>query len=187
MNVNHRFSTADRGGRSEQALDSALAAALHLDFDAEWGLWLGYEHVGLGKERFDIDSTGDSLDARYAVDTLWLGARFYFDQRRPSWYVGAAIGPALQRVRGVGTRTSRPFNASNAPFECEETGGFGAGLRAGAGAEIDLAERFSFVSDLSAVGHVLPGASDAFDGCAPGAGPALQGVFRIGLAYRLPL
>lgn len=179
----------DSGLRSvEEAVDAAYGLGVWLIPRSTWALGLAVERVGLGKDHYGTDTSGQTLNASYDVDTLWLGARLYFSAERPAFYVGLAAGPALPRVRATGTRvTTDQFAVPPQPFECSTTASIGGALAAAAGVEFDIANAWSVVGEGRAVGHLLDSSPNAFEGCAPGSGPAIGGSLRFGLEYRFGL
>jgi hypothetical protein len=185
--VNGRFPNSDRTGDSEDRVDGVVGLGAWLDFGRSLQLGLYGQYAGLGKEQFAITPSGESLDANYAAMTLWLAGRFFFDARRPAFYLTAALGPTLQRVRATGTRSGAPFVAPGTSFQCSDIGGLGAGALLAAGLEAELAGGLSLLGELQGAGHLLSGADDALDGCAPGTGPAIYGVARVAFAYRFEL
>lgn len=176
----------DNGLRTvEEAVDSALGVGLWLIPWSRWAVGLAVERVGLGKDHYATDASGQTLNASYDVDTLWLGGRFYFSADRPAFYLGLAAGPALPRVRATGTRaTTDQFAVPPQPFECSATATIGGALAAAAGVEFDIANAWSLGAEGRAVGHFLGSSPTAFDGCAPGTGPAVGGSLRFGFEYR---
>jgi hypothetical protein len=72
-------------------------------------------------------------------------------------------------------------------YECSATGTVGGTASLSVGAEFEIVKGFSVVTDARATGFVLSGSSSTFGGCAPGTGPALVGVLRLGASYRFDL
>jgi opacity protein-like surface antigen len=179
----------DAAGRSvEETIDSALGFGVWIFPRSTWALGLSLERVGLGKDHYATDALGQTLNASYDVDTLWLGGRFFFSENRPAFYLGIAAGPALPRVRATGTReVGSPFAQAPQPFECSASGSVGAGVTASGGVEFDIADQWSLVGEGRAVGHFIGKSAGPFDGCAPGSGPAVGGSLRVGFSYRFEL
>lgn len=169
----------------EEAIDSAIGLGAWLAPTSAWAVGLTLEHVGLGKDHYSTDPRGQTLNVSYAVDTLWLGARFYFWNERPAFYLGVAAGPALPRVRATGTRESgQLFTEPPQPFECSASGRIGGAVAAAAGVEFDIGDHWSLVGEGRATSHFVGRSAAPFDGCAPGSGVAVGGSLRVGFAYR---
>jgi hypothetical protein len=184
FDVSARFPKDDAGRQVDEAVDSAVGLGVWVGSRAAlYGLTV--ERLGLGKDHYAANTNGETLNASYLADTLWLAGRWYFTGDRPAFYLSLAAGPALPRVRATGTRAST--DALVVPpqsYECSRAGRVGAGVAFAAGTEFDLAESWSLLAEARFSGHFMSGATDAFSGCAPGTGPAVAGVLRLGLAYR---
>lgn len=186
------------GGRfpaSEVASQRSVEEAV----DATFGLafWLGsrrmvyglaVERTGLGKDHFATSSTGETLQASYGADSLSLLGRWYFADVRPAFYLGAAVGPAFGTVRATGTHAPEGgFVEPGQPYECSRIGTVGATASLSAGVEFEIVKGLSLVTDARATGFFLSNSANTFDGCAPGTGPALVGLLRLGASYRFDL
>ncbi len=186
MQFGAHFPDASALRNVEEAIDGAFGLGAWVIPRSSWALDVAVEHIGLGKDHYATDSRGQTLNASYSVDTLWIGGRLYFSEERPAFYLGLAAGPALPRVRASGTQvTPAPFTQSPQPFQCSATGDVGGGAAASAGVEFDLGDAWSFVSEARGVAHFL--GKSSIDGCAPGSGPAVSGSLRIGIAYRFQI
>jgi hypothetical protein len=184
MNLAARFPATERPSDSVEPANGVLSAALWFDLQPRVSLGLTIEHAGLGKERFAIEANGDSLDARYAVDTLWLAGRLYFSDTRPAAYLGAGAGPSVVRVRAQGTRSSATFSVPGEPYQCARFGNPGGGVYVAGGVEAELTEAFLFTAQARVAGHFMSASDDALGSCGPGVGPSVSGAARVGLRYR---
>jgi hypothetical protein len=183
MQIGARFPEDSQRRNVEEAIDGALGLGAWFIPRSTWALGVAVEHIGLGKDHYATDSRGQTMNASYSTDTLWIGGRLYFSEERPAFYLGLAAGPALPRVRASGTRTSAAeFTVPPEPFQCSAAGGVGGAAAASAGVEFDLGDSWSFVSEARGSAHFFDKSS--IDGCAPGSGPAVSGSLRIGIAYR---
>ncbi|HEX7670874.1 MAG TPA: hypothetical protein VF395_14865, partial [Polyangiaceae bacterium] len=184
FDVSARFPKSDTGRGVEEAVDGAVGLGAWIGSrSALYGLTV--ERLGLGRDHYGTNGSGETLNASYLVDTLWLAGRWYFTETRPAFYLSLAAGPALPRVRASGTRLST--DALVVPplaYECSRAGRVGAGVALAAGGEFDISESWSLLGEARFSGHFLSGGADAFSGCAPGTGPAVAGVLRLGLSYR---
>jgi hypothetical protein len=170
----------------EEAIDSAIGLGAWVIPKSSWALGLAVEHIGLGKDHYATDPRGQTMNVSYAVDTLWIGGRFYFSEERPAFYLGLAAGPALPRIRASGTRaTTNEFTEPPQPFQCSATGSVGGAAGVSAGVEFDIGNAWSFVSEARGTAHFL--GKSTVDGCAPGSGTAIGGSLRIGIAYRFQI
>jgi hypothetical protein len=184
LDASARFPKEEASRQVEEVVDSAVG----------FGAWVGsrgalygltIERVGFGKDHYATNANGETLNATYLADTLWLAGRWYFTEDRPAFYVSLAAGPALPRVRATGTRAStEALVVPPESYECSTGGRVGVGVAAAAGGEFDVAESWSFLAEARFSGHFLSGAGDAFSGCAPGTGPAIAGALRLAVAYR---
>ncbi len=146
---------------------------------------LAIERSGLGKDHYATNANGETLSASYFAGTLSLAARFYLSERRPAMYLALAAGPALPMVSAAGTRApGGTFVTPPQPYQCTDWGRVGAAAQAALGAELDMAEAWSFLAEARASGYFLSDAADAHGGCAPGSGPAVAGALRLGFGYR---
>jgi hypothetical protein len=184
LDVSARFPRDDSARNVEEVVDSAVGIGGWLGSrSAVYGL--AVERIGFGKDHYATNANGETLNATYLADTLWLAGRWYFTEDRPAFYLSLAAGPALPEVRATGTRA--PAAALVVPpesYECSRMGRVGLGVAGAAGAEFDIAKSWSFLSEARISGHFMSSASDAFSGCAPGSGPAVTGTFRLAFAYR---
>lgn len=186
MQMGAHFPEDSQARNVEEAIDGAIGLGVWVVPISRWALGVAVEHIGLGKDHYATDSRGQTMNASYAADTLWIGGRLYFSEERPAFYLGLAAGPALPRVRASGTRaTTSEFALPPEPFECSATGGVGGAAAASAGVEFDLGDAWSFVSEARGVAHFLE--KSTIDGCAPGSGSAFSGSLRIGIAYRFQI
>ena len=182
-----RFPANESARSVEEAIDSTLGIAAWVG-SRRLAFGLAFERIGLGKDHYATDGAGQVLDAEYLVDTLWLGGRYYFSQSRPAVYVTGQVGPALPEARATGTRqSSTPLAAPPSPYQCSDSGTVGVGFAAAIGAEFDVARDFSFLTEAKATAHALSQSGSAFNGCAPGTGPAVGGSIGLRLAYRFGL
>jgi hypothetical protein len=184
FDVSARFPKNDAGREVDEAVDGAAGLGAWIGSrSAVYGLTL--ERLGLGKDHYGANASGETLNASYLVDTLWLAGRWYFSETRPAFYLSLAAGPALPRVRTTGTRLSTDvLVVPPSSYECSRAGRVGAGIALAAGGEFDVSESWSILGEARFSGHFLSGAADSFSGCAPGTGPTLAGVLRVGLSYR---
>jgi hypothetical protein len=179
-----RFPESESGRNVVEAVDSSLGAGAWLG-SRGMAFGLAFERTGLGKDHYGTDANGQTLNASYLVDTVWFGARGYFSETRPAFYLSGQVGPALPEVRATGTRTTGvPFSAPPAPFECSDSGRVGVGFAGAAGGEFDMSEDFSLLAEAKVAAHVLSNSGSAFGGCAPGSGPSVSGSIGLRLAYR---
>lgn len=184
FDVSGRFPKNDAGREVDEAVDGA----------AGFGAWIGsrsalygltLERLGLGKDHYGANASGETLNASYLVDTLWLAGRWYFTETRPAFYLSLAAGPALPRVHATGTRmSSDALVVPPVAYECSRAGRVGAGVALAAGTEFDISESWSLLGEARLSGHFMSAGTDAFSGCAPGTGPAIAGVLRLGVGYR---
>jgi hypothetical protein len=182
-----RFPANEAARSVEEAIDSTLGIGAWVG-SRRLAFGLAFERIGLGKDHYATDGAGQVLDALYLVDTLWLGGRYYFSQTRPAVYVTGQVGPALPEARATGTRqSSTPLSAPPSPYQCSDAGTVGVGFAAAIGAEFDVARDFSFLTEAKATAHALSQSGSAFNGCAPGTGPAVGGSIGLRLAYRFGL
>jgi hypothetical protein len=184
LDVSARF-PRDNGARdAEEVVDSAVGiGAWAGSRSALYGLIV--ERTGFGKDHYSTNANGETLNATYLADTLWLAGRWYFTDARPAFYLSFAAGPALPEVRATGTRASAAALVTPPEaYECSRMGRVGLGVGAAAGGEFDVAESWSFLAEGRLSGHFMSSAGDAFSGCAPGSGPAMAGTLRLGVAYR---
>jgi hypothetical protein len=175
----------DESGRNVvEAVDSTLGAGAWLG-SRQMAFGLAFERSGLGKDHYGADPNGQVLNASYDVDTVWIGARGYFSETRPAFYLSGQVGPSLPEVRATGTRTAAlPLSAPPTPFQCSDSGRVGIGFAAAAGAEFDMSEDFSLLAEAKVGAHVLGTSQSGFGGCAPGPGPSVSGALGLRLAYR---
>ena len=181
-----RFGGDDAPGRSvQEAVDGMYGLSAMIGSRAAlYGLAL--EIAGLGRDHYATANGGNTVNAAYRVDTLWLQGRWYFSEKRPAVYVTGAAGPALPVAKATGTRPPEdPLVSPPVSYQCTETGKVGLGLAAALGVEFDIARAWSFVSDARFAGHVLSSDSSAFGDCAPATGSALSGTVRVGFQLRL--
>jgi len=179
-----RFPKSDAGREVDEAVDGAAGLGAWIGSrSALYGITL--ERLGLGKDHYGANASGETLNASYLVDTLWLAGRWYFTETRPAVYLSLAAGPALPRVRATGTHASTDaLVVPPAAYECSRAGRVGAGVALAAGGEFDISESWSLLGEARFSGHFLSGGTDAFSGCAPGTGPAVAGLLRLGVSYR---
>ena len=128
------------------------------------------------------------MTASYGANALSLLGRWYLADVRPAVYLGASIGAAYGTVRATGTRApDGVFVSPGESYECSDIGRVGGTASLSAGAEFEIAKGLAIVADARATGFVLSNSASTFGGCAPGTGPALVGVLRLGASYRFDL
>lgn len=172
------------GRNVEEALDGVYGLALRVG-TRRLAFGLAAERVGLGKDHFGPNASGETLGATYGADVLWISGRWYTADVRPAAYIELAGGPALPTARVTGTHvTGSAFTFAPTAYDCSAFGRAGGALSLAGGAEFDVGGSWSVFAEGRMQGFFLSRAREAFGTCAPPTGPGVGGALRIGLGYR---
>lgn len=168
-----------------QRAGALLGLGVDLYFTPELALGVAFEHLEAGEEGGALSSFG-TMTLNRDLNSLWFRFRAYpLRNDDAGLFVAIGVAPTWQSAEGAGSVWSEVRPGNSMTFECEGAGSIDAALRAGIGADVNLAAGLRWITSVNFDTYQL--GDEALDGCAPGSGTTAVFVLRSGFAYGIPV